>query len=230
MRRPAIVEVDAFYLPDTAGTTYRAEHVKTSIAVDRLDASAPARLFSQRRLLRARGRGLRRPLQSGGQRRPVILPPYVEVAKFGSAAAPGGQVLVATSIDLLRGILRAARTTIRFAATLTRFPADLDLLAAGSLRSFTPTRSPRFASAARRSSSPGRTCAGCRPTVRMSSIESRRCATSSPRLPRPFSSRRRAWSDEAFLRSDAAARTMADAWDETMRRLALRYGALPART
>ena len=35
--RPVIVDVDAFYLPDTSGTSYRSEHVKTSIAIQALD-------------------------------------------------------------------------------------------------------------------------------------------------------------------------------------------------
>lgn len=38
--RPVIIEVDAFYLPDTAGTSYRADHVKTSIAAQMIDPDA----------------------------------------------------------------------------------------------------------------------------------------------------------------------------------------------
>ncbi len=38
--RPVIVEVDAFYLPDTAGTSYGVEHVKTSIAIQAVDEHA----------------------------------------------------------------------------------------------------------------------------------------------------------------------------------------------
>ena len=38
--RMVIVEVDGFHLPDTRGTSYRAEHTKTTIAVNRID---PAR-------------------------------------------------------------------------------------------------------------------------------------------------------------------------------------------
>ncbi len=40
MARTPIVEVDAFYLADTAGTSYRAEHVKTTIAIRALDSDA----------------------------------------------------------------------------------------------------------------------------------------------------------------------------------------------
>jgi hypothetical protein len=38
--RIVLVEVDAFFLPDTAGTTYRTEHGKTTIAVNALDPRA----------------------------------------------------------------------------------------------------------------------------------------------------------------------------------------------
>ena len=63
LRRPAIVEVDAFYLPDTAGTSYHTEHVKTSIAVQALDASA-RRLgyFHNAGYYELDGDGLRRPV------------------------------------------------------------------------------------------------------------------------------------------------------------------------
>ena len=37
--RMVIVEVDGFYLPDTRGTSYRAEHDKTTIAINRIDSA-----------------------------------------------------------------------------------------------------------------------------------------------------------------------------------------------
>ena len=38
--RAALVEVDAFHLPDTIGTSYHTEHVKTTIGIHALDADA----------------------------------------------------------------------------------------------------------------------------------------------------------------------------------------------
>lgn len=38
--RIALVEVDGFYLPDTKGISYRHEHTKTTIGINRIDASA----------------------------------------------------------------------------------------------------------------------------------------------------------------------------------------------
>src|SRR3954471_17599329 len=37
--RPVLVELDSFYLPDTAGTAYRREHVKSTVAVNALDTA-----------------------------------------------------------------------------------------------------------------------------------------------------------------------------------------------
>ena len=39
-RRLALVEVDGYYLPDTRATSYRAQHTKTTIAVDAMDTDA----------------------------------------------------------------------------------------------------------------------------------------------------------------------------------------------
>lgn len=38
--RIALVEVDGFYLPDTKGISYRQEHTKTTIGINRIDAAA----------------------------------------------------------------------------------------------------------------------------------------------------------------------------------------------
>lgn len=37
--RPVVVEMDAWFLPDTSGTSYKSQHVKTSIAVQLLDVA-----------------------------------------------------------------------------------------------------------------------------------------------------------------------------------------------
>src|SRR5205807_7970722 len=37
--RPVLVELDSYYLPDTAGTAYRREHVKSTVAAVAIDVS-----------------------------------------------------------------------------------------------------------------------------------------------------------------------------------------------
>ena len=74
--RTLIVELDSWYLPDTAATSYRAEHVKTSVAAEAIDLDArAAALLPRARPLRARRRGL-----------PRRLPPRPSVLR-GRAAA-----------------------------------------------------------------------------------------------------------------------------------------------
>ncbi len=73
------VEVDAFYLPDLAGTIYRQVHHKTTIAVQSLDrASRSATYFHARGLHRVVGDDFKE-LFSTGPGASFLLPPYVEL-------------------------------------------------------------------------------------------------------------------------------------------------------
>jgi len=106
MARPCIVEVDAYYLPDTSGTSYHDEHVKTSIAMQALDMDA-RRLgyFHNAGYYELEGtdfNGLFR--LDEGSIDPRHLPPYVEVVKFGNARLDAGTI-VKKAIELLRGYL-----------------------------------------------------------------------------------------------------------------------------
>lgn len=105
MRRPCIVEVDAYYLPDTSGTSYHAEHVKTSIAIQALDIDA-RRLgyFHNAGYYELEGNDFTGLFRLDGSIDPKYLPPYVEVVKFGHAQLETGTI-VKRSIELLRGYL-----------------------------------------------------------------------------------------------------------------------------
>src|SRR6185369_1356547 len=83
--RPSLVEVDAFYLPDTAGTSYHAEHVKTTIGVQALDLAAQrAGYFHNAGYYELDGADFVGVfLVAEYVDDPKYLPPYVEVAKLG---------------------------------------------------------------------------------------------------------------------------------------------------
>ncbi len=84
--RMVLVEVDAFGLPDTRGVSYRLEHAKTTIAVNRIDPdAAEPRLFPQAGLLQLAWRGLRD--GAGHRQRPAALFPYAEFVKFDALRA-----------------------------------------------------------------------------------------------------------------------------------------------
>lgn len=97
--RVLTVEVDAWHLPDTAGTSYHTEHVKTTIVPQRVDRS-------RRRLGYFHAKGYYE-LDGGdfdGIVFPTTLPPYVELIRLPSCL-PSREAVVETSLSLLRGHL-----------------------------------------------------------------------------------------------------------------------------
>jgi hypothetical protein len=128
----AIVEVDAFHLPDSAGTAYRREHVKTSIGVQLLDREA-RRLgyFHNASYFELCGDDFDTVLRIvAPMADPMFLPPYAELATFGTRPPLHERELVEASLDLLHVHLAAAPVTNpirRYAAGMT---ADLRSLGA----------------------------------------------------------------------------------------------------
>jgi Domain of unknown function (DUF1839) len=109
--RTMIVELDSFYLPDTAATDYRRNHVKSSVAAEAIDQRAETlRYFHNTGLHELSGEDYRGAFGLDG--RPAqMLPPYLEVARF-DAGEP-----------LVNGALRAAARE-RLAFHLPRRPSD----------------------------------------------------------------------------------------------------------
>lgn len=137
-RRPPIVEVDAFHLPDTAATSYHLLHVKTSIAIQAIDVE-------QRRLGYFHNAGyyeLSGPDFAGVFRlgdhavSPECLPPYVEVAKLPLRPQSNGARLRDDSLTLLRSHLARRPAVNPFVRYATRFRTDLEWLATEPLSSF----------------------------------------------------------------------------------------------
>jgi hypothetical protein len=100
--RTLIVELDAFYLPDTAATSYRREHVKSSVAAEAIDPEREAfRYFHGPGLFECGAEdyaGLFRVgLPTGGE----VLPPYTELVRFDAGPGPDGAELRAAAGELL---------------------------------------------------------------------------------------------------------------------------------
>jgi len=136
--RPSIVEVDAFCLPDTAGTSYRTEHVKTSIGIQKLDAEE-RRLgyFHNAGYYELEGRDFgaifRLDEEAGSA---THLPPYVEVAKMSARAPLAERSLFEASRDLLRRHLVRRPADNPFRRYAGRLSGDLESLTAGNLARF----------------------------------------------------------------------------------------------
>ena len=114
-----LLEVDAFFLPDTAGSAYRVRHTKTTIAITAMDPEqAWLEYFHNAGLYRLEGDDYAGALGRGPQR-PLLLP-YAELVRV-VADAPS----LKTTHSLARGLLgryAASRTPgnplARFAAAL----------------------------------------------------------------------------------------------------------------
>ncbi|HEU4976344.1 MAG TPA: DUF1839 family protein [Baekduia sp.] len=130
--RTIIVELDAWHLPDTAATSYRAEHVKTSIAAEAIDRDAEVlRYFHNAGLHELRGEDFRGVFRLDGPVRPEILPPYTELVRFDAGERLQGDALREAAAELLGHHLSLRPATNpfeRFGAALER---DLPELLAG---------------------------------------------------------------------------------------------------
>ena len=99
--RTLIVELDAWFLPDTAATSYRSAHVKTSIAADAIDREREVlRYFHNTGLHELSGDDYRGAFGLDPYP-PVVLPPYTEIARFDSGSPATGDALRAEARRIL---------------------------------------------------------------------------------------------------------------------------------
>lgn len=135
--RPVIIEVDACWLPDTVGTCYRAEHVKTSIAVQAIDlAGRRLGYFHNGGYFELDGPDFAGVLRTESPPDAEYLPPYVEVVKSGRAAPAAGRDLVARSMNLLRMHLQRRPVQNPFRRYAAQLVDDLEWLSGESLPQF----------------------------------------------------------------------------------------------
>jgi hypothetical protein len=123
--RTLIVELDSWHLPDTAATSYRREHVKSSVAAEAIDLDAQRlRYFHGTGLHELAGEdyvGVFR-LDAAGEA-PELLPPYVELVRFDAGPRLSGAELPGAARSLLRGHLAhrpRSNPFERYAAALER--------------------------------------------------------------------------------------------------------------
>jgi hypothetical protein len=99
--RTIVVELDSWYLPDTASTSYRSEHVKTSVAADAVDPDAELmHYFHGAGLYELSGEDYRGVFRIG-ESTPETLPPYTEIVRFDAGERLAGEALR----DAARGLL-----------------------------------------------------------------------------------------------------------------------------
>jgi hypothetical protein len=128
--RLPLLELDAYYLPDTAGSAYRLLHQKSSVCVNRFDPAARSMdYFHNQGFFRLQGEDFAELFQEGGPAHERVLPPYFEFVKMGDPGkAPRGRQLLEISLALLdRHLARVPRSNPlrRFKQ---RFAQDLEWL------------------------------------------------------------------------------------------------------
>jgi hypothetical protein len=122
--RTMTVELDAWFLPDTASTSYRREHVKTTIAPEAIDREGEVlRYFHNAGLYELRGEDYRGIFRLDGPVDPEILPPYTELVRFDAGERLSGDALRDEARALLSRHLALRPATnpfVRFGVALER--------------------------------------------------------------------------------------------------------------
>ena len=124
-----LVEVDSFYLPDTRGTAYQAEHAKTTIAINALD-------FERRHLGYFHNGGyfeltdadFEGVLRIGADSGSAALAPYAEFVKLKRRALLPPARLRETSLELARQYVARRPLDNPFAAYRSVFARDVERL------------------------------------------------------------------------------------------------------
>lgn len=134
--RTLTVEVDAWYLPDTAATSYRTEHVKSSIAAEAIDLDGERlRYYHNTSLHELEGEDYRRLFQVEGHAADWM-PPYTELVRFDTGTRLRGEDLKAASLDMLRGHLARIPSTNPFLRFGERLRSDFPELLAGDVAGY----------------------------------------------------------------------------------------------
>lgn len=129
--RAVIVELDSWYMPDTAGTSYRSDHVKSSVVIEAIDVEAERmHYFHGTALYALEGEDYRGVFREATGFTGDVLPPYTELARFDAGAPLAGEELRSEARSRLRSHLeRRPRTNpfVRFGEHLeVKLPELLD--------------------------------------------------------------------------------------------------------
>ncbi len=131
--RTLTAEVDAWFLPDTAATSYRREHVKTTIAIESVDRDGERLVyFHNAGLYALEGADYRGLFRLDPPGSPDVLPGYLELVRFDEGARLRGGELRAAAVGATRRHLARRPAANPWRAFGERLAADLPRLLAGS--------------------------------------------------------------------------------------------------
>jgi Domain of unknown function (DUF1839) len=100
--RTVLVEIDAWYLPDTAATSYRREHLKTTVAPETIDREAERmRYFHNAGFFELNGDDYRGAFRMLPHFSADVMDPFIEVVRFDAGPRLRGAQLRAEARELL---------------------------------------------------------------------------------------------------------------------------------
>ncbi len=136
--RVLMPEVDSFYLPDTAGVSYRNEHTKTTIGIVSIDPERRMlRYFHGRGLYELSGNDFDGIFRMGEHAADAgVLPPYAEIAKMDAVRTLDAPTLVDRALALTRLHLATVPSVNPIAQYAARLAGDLAWLRDAPLESF----------------------------------------------------------------------------------------------
>jgi len=100
--RTVILEADSFYMPDRAATSYKRNHVKSSIAIEAIDALGERlRYFHGPGYYELSGEDYRGIFRLGRGFTEDVLPPYTELVRFDAGPRLQGEELRRAAYEML---------------------------------------------------------------------------------------------------------------------------------
>jgi hypothetical protein len=132
--RTMTIELDAWYLPDTAATSYGSAHVKTGCIAEAIDIPNEVfRYYHNASLYELSGADFRGAFRTEPGWSGDVLPPYTELIRFDAGPRLQGEDLRRASLELLRGHLRRIVPGNPFDRFHARLAADLPSLLEGDI-------------------------------------------------------------------------------------------------
>jgi hypothetical protein len=131
--RTVLVEIDAWYLPDTEATSYRREHLKTTVAPQMIDRAAERmRYFHNAGFFELAGEDYRGAFRMLPHFTDDVMDPFIEVVRFDAGPRLQGEQLRAAARELLAEHYARRPTTNPFGVWSERLTQELPRLLAGS--------------------------------------------------------------------------------------------------
>ena len=127
--RPAVVELDSFFLPDTAGTAYKIAHKKSSVSINEIDVPGfKLGYFHNSSYYELSGQDFIDIFQLNGLVHDRMLPPYFEYLKRDREVHLSQKEVLNISLSLLKKNCVLIPKNNPFIAFKERFSKDLEWL------------------------------------------------------------------------------------------------------